>query len=226
VHLFFTREGYFKKITPLSLRMGGEQKLKEGDEITRAVESTNGAQLLFFTNKCQVYKAAVSDFSDTKASVMGEYIPARLGMEEGETALYMAATKNYAGYMLFFFENGKAAKVELSAYETKQKRKKLLAAYSDKAPAVALCQIDEDREFLLRAVNNRMLLIHTGAMAAKSTKNSQGVQVMTLRKNLLLATVQPYEDGMLANPHRFRAKALPAPGSFLRPEDEGEQLTL
>jgi DNA gyrase subunit A len=226
VHLFFTREGYFKKITPLSLRMGGEQKLKEGDEIARTVESTNGAQLLFFTNKCQVYKADVSDFSDTKASVMGEYIPARLGMEEGETAVYMAVTKNYAGYMLFFFENGKAAKVELSAYETKQKRKKLLAAYADKAPAVALCQIEEDREFLLRAVNNRMLIIHTGAMAAKSTKNTQGVQVMTLRKNLLLATAQPYADGMLANPHRFRAKALPAAGSFLRAEDEGEQLTL
>jgi DNA gyrase subunit A len=138
----------------------------------------------------------------------------------------MAATKSYAGYMLFFFENGKAAKVELAAYETKQKRKKLLAAYSDKAPAVALCQIDEDREFLLRAVNNRMLILHTGAMAAKSTKNTQGVQVMTLRKNLLLAAAQPFEDGMLVNPHRFRAKALPAAGSFLRAEDEGEQLML
>ncbi|MDL2233296.1 DNA topoisomerase (ATP-hydrolyzing) subunit A [Ruminococcaceae bacterium OttesenSCG-928-L11] len=226
VHLFFTKEGYFKKITPLSLRMGGDQKLKEGDEIAQAVESTNSAQLLFFTNKCQVYKADANDFPDTKASVMGEYIPAKLGMEDGETALFMAVTKDYTGYMLFFFENGKAAKVDLSGYATKTKRKKLLAAYSDKSPLVGIHQLEEDGEFLLKALNNRMLIIHTGAMTPKTTKNTQGVQVMTLRKNLLLGAAVPYQDGMLANPHRFRAKSIPAAGSFPRPEDEGEQLML
>jgi DNA gyrase subunit A len=226
VHLFFTSEGYFKKITPLSLRMGGDQKLKEGDAISQAVEAGNAAQLLFFTNKCQVYKADASDFADTKASVMGDYIPAKLGMEEGEVAIYMAVTTDYSGYMLFFFENGKAGKVELSGYATKTKRKKLLAAYSDKSPLIAVFQIAEDGEFLMKAANNRMLLIHTGALTSKTTKNTQGVQAMTLRKNLLLSQVVPYTDGMLANPHRFRAKSLPASGSFLRPEDEGEQLML
>jgi DNA gyrase subunit A len=227
VNLFFTREGYFKKITPLSLRMGGEQTLKEGDSIARAIEATNSADLLFFTNKQQVYKANASDFSDTKASVMGEYIPAKLGMDEGETALYMAVTKDYSGYMLFFFENGKAAKVDLSGYATKTRRRKLLAAYSDKSPLVAMYQIAEDGEFALKASNNRMLIIHTGAMASKAAKDTLGVQVMTLnRKNLTLASALPYFDGMVANPHRFRAKAIPATGSFPRAEDEGEQLSL
>jgi len=226
VHLFFTAEGYFKKITPLSLRMGGEQKLKDGDGIIQAAETTNSAGLLFFTNKCQVYKADANDFADTKASVMGEYIPAKLGMEENETAVYMAVTKDYTGYMLFFFENGKAAKVDLSSYSTKTKRKKLLAAYSDKSPAVAVYQILEDREFLLRAANNRMLIVHTGGISPKTTKNTIGVQAMTLRKGLALEGVKPYEDGMLANPHRFRSKSIPAAGSFPRQEDEGEQLML
>lgn len=226
VHLFFTREGYFKKITPLSLRMGGDQKLKEGDVIVQAVEATNASQLLFFTNKCQVYKAIAGDFADTKASVMGEYISAKLGMEDGESAVYMAVTKDYSGYMLFFFDNGKVAKVELAGYATKTKRKKLLAAYSDKSPLTAMYQIEHDCEFLMKAANNRMLLVHSGALQSKTTKNTQGVQAMTLRKNLVLAEVIPFKEEALANPHRFRSKNLPATGSFLRPEDEGEQLTL
>lgn len=133
VHLFLTRDGYFKKITPLSLRMSGEQKLKDGDEITQTMESTNNRELLFFTNRCQVYKAKIADFDDTKASVLGDFIPAKLGMEEGENVIYMAVTKDYSGFMLFFFENGKVAKVELSAYETKTNRKKLVKAYSNKS---------------------------------------------------------------------------------------------
>jgi len=223
VHLFFTREGYFKKITPQSLRMSGEQKLKEGDALTQEVLSSNTAHLLFFTDRHQVYKASASDFADTKASVLGDYIPARLGMEEGENAIYMAVTKDYSGYMLFFFENGKVAKVDLSSYATKTKRKKLLAAYSDKSPCVAIHQIDEDREFLLRANNERTLLMHSGALASKSTKNTQGVQVLALRNNRL-ETVLPYQEGMLENPHRFRTKTLPSTGAFLKAEDKGEQL--
>lgn len=145
VHLFFTREGYFKKITPQSLRMSGEQKLKEGDAVAREVEATNNTDLLFFTDRQQVYKAKASDFDDGKASVLGDYIPAKLGMDEGESAVYMAVTADYAGYMLFFFENGKAAKVDLSGYATKTNRKKLLGAYSDASPLAACFQIEAGR---------------------------------------------------------------------------------
>ncbi|MFR5604113.1 MAG: DNA gyrase subunit A, partial [Acutalibacteraceae bacterium] len=162
VNLFFTREGYFKKITPLSLRMGGEQKLKEGDAIVRQLESTNAAELLFFSDRAQVYKTRAADFADMKASVMGEYIPARVQMDEGETAAAMAVTSDYSGFMLFVFENGKAAKVELSAYSTKTNRRKLLNAYSDKSPLVAALQLPEDGDVLLTASSGRMLLFNTG----------------------------------------------------------------
>lgn len=226
VHIFFTGEGYFKKITPQSLRMSGEQKLKEGDKIVAALETSNASQLLFFTNRHQVYKADAADFADTKASVMGDYIPAKLGMEEGELALFMAVTRDYKGYMLFFFENGKAAKVDLSGYETKTKRKKLMAAYSDKSPLVSIYQIDEDGEYLLRANNNRTLILHSGALNPKATKNTQGVQAMTLRKNTFLEEAQPFREELIANAHRFRTKSIPATGSFPRAEDEGEQLSL
>ena len=225
-HLFFTREGYFKKITPQSLRMSGEHKRKEGDEIAQEILSVNSAQLLFFTDRQQVYKADAADFSDTKASLLGDFIPAKLGMDEGENALYMAVTKDYTGYMLFFFENGKAAKVELASYQTKTKRKKLLAAYSDKSPLVAVYQISEDGEYILRAQNERTLILHTGALNSKTTKNTQGVQVMTLRKNLTLHSAAPFTEDAIANPHRFRTKVIPAAGSFPREEDKGEQMTL
>ncbi|MEG2397020.1 MAG: DNA gyrase subunit A, partial [Oscillospiraceae bacterium] len=151
VNLFFTKEGYFKKITPLSLRMSGEQKLKDGDTIIRAVEATNNTDLLFFTNNCQVYKANASDFDDTKTSVLGDYVPSKLMMDEGEKAVYMAVTNDYKGYMLFFFETGKLAKVDLSAYETKTNRKKLIKAYSDKFPFAAILQISEDKEVIVKS---------------------------------------------------------------------------
>ncbi len=226
VHLFFTKEGYFKKITPLSLRMSGEQKLKEGDQILQQEEGSNTMDLLFFTNRCQVYKAKASDFPDTKASVMGEYIPARLGMEEGESVLYMAAVQEYTGYVLFFFENGKAAKVELSAYATKTNRKKLVSAYSDKSPAVSISLLPEDTEFLLTNSQGRILLLHTGAIAPKSTRSTQGVQVMTLRKNGRLVQAVAYQEGMLKKPERYR-KNIPATGALPAAEEtQGEQLTL
>lgn len=226
VNLFFTKEGYFKKITPLSLRMSGEQKLKEEDVIVQHLEDTNSAELLFFTDRCQVYKAKANDFGDTKASVLGDYIPAKLGMDEGENAVFMAVTKDYAGYMLFFFENGKAAKVEMSAYATKTNRRKLIGAYCDKSPAVFMCYVTEDREFLVTSAQGRMLLVHSGAVPAKTTRNTQGVAVMTLRKGGRVLKVREYEEEMLKNPNRYR-KNIPAAGSMPAAEEtEGEQLKL
>ena len=226
VHLFLTRDGYFKKITPLSLRMSGEQKLKDGDEITQTMESTNNRELLFFTNRCQVYKAKIADFDDTKASVLGDFIPAKLGMEEGENVIYMAVTKDYSGFMLFFFENGKVAKVELSAYETKTNRKKLVKAYSNKSLLAAARFAAEDCELVLQSSAGRLLLLHTGAIAPKSTKHTIGVAVMTLKRGQKLLHVRDYREGEFAKPHRYRTKNLPAAGALLSAEDEGEQLAL
>lgn len=226
VNLFFTRDGYFKKITPQSLRMSGEQKLKEGDEVTEHIEATNAADLLFFTDRCQVYKAKASDFDDTKASVLGDYVPAKLQMDEGESILQMVVTSDFGGYVLFFFENGKAAKVELSSYETKTNRKKLVNAYCDKSPLVSLLVLPEDAEVLMTSSQGRKLLVHTGVIQAKSTRNTQGVQVMTLRRNATLQSAKIYHEGDVETPDRYRKK-IPAIGALPTVEEmEGEQLKL
>ena len=226
VNLFFTKEGYFKKITPQSLRMSGEQKMKEGDEIAQQMEEQNSAELLFFSDRCQVYKMKANDFADTKASVLGEYIPAKAQMDENERAVYMAVTHKYEGYMLFFFENGKVAKVDMSAYQTKQNRKKLLNAYSDKSPLAAAIYVKEDCEVLLTASSGRMLLFHTGLIQPKATKNTQGVQAMNLKKGQRLMQARLYEEGMLKNPDRYK-KNLPALGALPDGEENGgEQLRL
>lgn len=226
--LFFTAEGYFKKITPQSYRMSSEHKLKEGDTIVQMVESSNSKELLFFTDKATVYKTRASDFADTKASVLGDYIPTVLEFDEGESAIYMAVTSDYSGYMLFFFENGKVAKVEMSAYATKTNRRKLINAYSDKSPVVCIAHIDSDREFLLESTSGRRLILHTGALSPKTTRDTIGVQVMTLRGSHRLKSVMPFneEEGLVANPARYRSKSLPAAGAMPRPEDFGEQMTL
>ena len=224
--LFFTAEGYFKKITPQSLRMSSEHKLKEGDRIAQAVEASNNRDLLFFSNKGTVYKAKASDFGDTKASAMGDFVATKLGFDEGETAIHMVVTTDYSGYLLFFFENGKVAKVELSAYATKTNRRKLVGAYSDKSPLVAIVHIAEDQEFMLTASSGRRLLAHTGAIAAKSTRSTQGVQVMTLKRHAVLEKVEPFREDMVAKPARYRTKTLPAAGAMPQAEDIGEQLTL
>lgn len=226
VTLFFTKEGYFKKITPLSLRMSGEHKLKEGDSITQEIEATNNTELLFFTDKCQVYKAKASDFSDTKASVLGEFVASTLEMEQGESAIYMAVTTDYKGYVLFVFENGKVAKVDLSAYETKTNRKKLIKAYCNKFPIVAVRQISEDCELVLKSTAGRILLMNTGAIAPKTTKDTQGVSVMTVKKGHRVASVEPFTEDMFVKPARYRTRTLPAAGSTLSAEDSGEQLSL
>ncbi|MBQ0098721.1 MAG: topoisomerase IV [Oscillospiraceae bacterium] len=226
VNLFFTHDGYFKKITPLSLRMGGEQKLKENDFITQSMESTNNTDILFFTNKCQVYKAKVSDFADTKASVYGDYIPAKLGMDEGELCVFMVNTKSYEGYLLFAFENGKVAKVELSSYSTKTNRKKLINAYSDKSPLGGMVYTKEDGEFVLTSSAGRMLLLHSGSLNSKTTKNTQGVAVMKLKKGHRVMSIEPYEEGRFSKPSRYRTRTLPSIGALPSEEDGAKQLSI
>ncbi len=224
--LFFTAEGYFKKITPQSLRMSGEHKLKEGDRLMQTVETTNATDLLFFSDKGTVYKAKTSDFGDTKASVMGDYVASKLGFEDGENAVYMVNTKDYSGYMLFFFENGKVAKVELSAYATKTNRRRLIGAYSDKSPLVAVYHIPTDRELVMVSSAGRHLLVDSGAISAKTSRTTIGVQVMTLRGQHRVQEVFFYEDGFFVKPSHYRKRSLPATGSMLAAEDLGEQMTL
>lgn len=227
VNLFFSKEGYFKKITPQSLRMSSEQKLKEGDMMIQHYESTNTAELLFFTNKCQVYKSKASDFDDTKASVLGDYVPAKLQMDEGEVPLKMFVTKDYNGMFVFAFENGKLAKVPMNAYYTKTNRKKLLNAYSDKSPLSDVMWLDEDKELMLTSSGGRVLLIHTGVINLKNTKNTQGVAVMRMKKGQYLEKLEEYTDGLFSKPSRYRTKTLPALGAFLTEEDSGnEQLSI
>ena len=226
VHLFFTKDGYFKKITPQSLRMSGEQKLKDGDSVVQTLEATNNTDLLFFTDRCQVYKAKAADFDDTKASVLGDFVPTHLHMDPGESAIYMAVTIDYKGYMLFFFENGKLAKVDLSAYETKTNRKKLIKAYCEKFPLAAIRQITEDCELVVQSTAGRILLLNTGAITPKTTKDTQGVAVMTLKKGHRLSSVRDYKEGEFVKPARYRTRSLPAAGALLSAEDAGEQLTL
>lgn len=222
-HLFFTKDGYFKKITPLSLRMGGEQKVKEGDEITQTVDGDNKDEVMFFTDACQVYKAKINDFSDTKASVLGDFIPAKLDFDKDEAPVYMAVTDDYSGFMIFVFENGKLAKVDMKQYMTKTNRKKLINAYSDKSPLVGAFYIKEDSDIVIENINGRKLLVNTSAVNVKTSKNTQGVAVMKLRKGHKVAAVSLYKEGDLDNESRYRARTLPASGKL--PEDEAQQLT-
>ena len=225
VNIFFTRQGYFKKITPLSLRMSGANKLKDGDEIAQTFETTNAKELLFFTNKCQVYKTSAAAFEDTKASVLGDYIPAKLEMEEGEFPIYLAVTGDYSGYMMFFFENGKAAKIDMKAYQTVTKRKKLIKAFSDKSPIACVMQLSEDKEVVVSSSAGRHLLINTAVILPKTTKDTIGVGVLTLKKGHRLMSAREYREGEFAKPHRYMAKNLPAAGALLSSEDEAEQIT-
>lgn len=226
VTIFYTREGYFKKITPQSLRMSGEQKLKEGDEIITQIECKNSSELLFFTNKCQVYKCRANDFADTKASVMGDFLPAKLGMEDGEVSVCMALTEDYKGHMLFVFENGKCGKVTMESYQTKQNRKKLINAFSDKSPLVYAEYLHDETELAIETSAGRMLLVGTAQIAAKTTKNTAGVNLITLKKNQSITRIRHADTMELANPHRYRVRTLPAAGALLRAEDLAEQIQL
>ncbi len=225
VRLFYTHDGYFKKITPQSLRMSGAHKLKENDYITVELDSTNSAELLFFSDRCQTYKSRASEFEDSKTSLLGDYIPTKLEFDQGENSVYMAVTTDYKGYMLFFFENGKVAKVDMESYATKTNRKKLINAYSDKSPLVAAFYITDDAEFVIKSTSGRLLLFNSGAIASKTTKNTQGVAVMNLKKGHRVASVVNYNEGMFVKPQRYRTKTLPSAGAILSAEDSGEQIT-
>ena len=227
VTIFLSQHGYFKKITPQSLRMSGEQKFKEDDALRESAEATNAAELMFFTDKAQVYKTRASDFADGKASQLGDYLPARLGMDEGESVVGMVLPGDYSGYMVFFFENGKAAKVELSAYKTTSNRRRLTGAYSDKSPLRALLYLKEDREIAVYSTEPRVLIVSTALLGVKSTRTTQGVALLTLKKKYTLDCVRLLEETGITNPARYRGRSIPAAGALLKAEDgDDKQLSL
>jgi len=222
VNIFMSREGYFKKITPLSLRMGGEQKYKENDGAFLSFESQNKNELLIFTDKQQVYKARVRDFEDTKASNLGTYLPTALEMDDGENVIYLLDPDDYKGHILFFFENGKAARVELSGYATKLNRKKLTGAYSDKSPVCTVMPLYEDKELAVFNSDGRVVIFSSSLMAPKTTRNTQGVQVMSLKKNRVVERAEFLDRTGIKEPSRYRVRSIPGVGAILKPEDKGE----
>ena len=226
VTVFFTREGYLKKIPPQSLRTAGAHKLKEGDEIVVQAEARNNLEALFFTDQHQVYKTRLAEFEDGKVGQMGIYLPTRLGMDEGENIVSMVLTGDYSGWMLFFFASGKCAKIPLSAYATKQNRRKLLRAYSDKDPLSTMLFLPEEAEIAIRTSAGRLLLVGSAQIPEKATRDSQGVAVVTLKRNQSITSVRPAAGLDLADPHRYRVRTLPAAGTLLRGEDIAEQTSL
>ncbi|MBQ4582497.1 MAG: topoisomerase IV [Oscillospiraceae bacterium] len=223
VHIFLSKEGYFKKITPQSLRMSGEQKFKEGDSLRVTVETTTAAELMFFTDKCQVYKTRVGEFGDSKASLLGDYLPAKLGMDSGENVIAMVLPGDYSGHVLFFFENGKAARVELKAYATTSNRRKLTGAYSDKSPLVAIHVVRQEEELVLYSTEPRALIFNTALLAPKATRATQGVAVMTMKPKFHLERVAALVETGIVNQSRYRVRSVPAAGALLRSEDSDEK---
>ena len=219
VTVFLSKEGYLKKITAQSLRMSGEQKFKEGDSLSFTRETTNRAEFLVFTDQFQCYKSRLSDFDDGKASLLGDYLPQKLGFEPGENLVSLQFCGDYKGFVLFFFENGKAAKVPLSAYETKTNRKKLTGAYSDKSPLVAAMVLEEDAQIALYSSDGRAAVFSTAQLLPKTTRNTQGVAVMTLKKKAVLRDARLLEESGIANPGRYRTKTIPSAGMLLKEED-------
>ena len=226
VRIFLSREGYFKKITPQSLRVSSEQKFKEGDALRQSLEATNKADVIFLTNRCQAYKARLFEFDDSKASVLGDYLPQKLGMDEGESPIFVLLPGDYKGSLISVFENGKAAKVELSAFETKSNRRKLTASLSDKSPVVALFHGQPDVEIALYT-QSRLLILNTALLQAKTTRSTQGVAVFTLKKNQQVVRAIPLDQAGVENPGRYRTRTLPAAGALTREEDSPDkQLSL
>lgn len=221
VNLFFTREGYFKKITPQSLRMSGEQKLKENDEIIETYDGSNRAELLFFTDKFQVYKARACDFEDGKASVMGDYLPVKLELDPDERIIKMIAAEDYSGTLVMFFENGKCAKVPMASFETKTRRKKLANAYNDGSPLVSMTLIDGDCEFMLSSDAGKVMIFNTVLILPKAARDTQGVQVMRLTRAKLRSAVK-YKDGMIKDADSFRTKTVPVAGTLY--DEDTDQL--
>ena len=223
VTVFLSREGYFKKITPASLRMNSEQKYKDGDGPAQSFETTNTAEIMFFTDKCQVYKTRLSEFDDAKASVLGDYLPAKLSMDAEESVVYAVLPGDYSGALVFFFENGKAARVEMKAYQTTSNRRKLTGAYSDKSPLRCILPLAEDCEVAVYSSERRCLVFHTALLAPKTTRTTQGVAVMTLKPKYHLESVEELAQTSISNVSRYRVRALPAAGALLRQEDTEER---
>ena len=223
VTVFLSKEGYLKKITAQSLRMSGEQKFKEGDSLLFFRETTNRADLLVFTDQFQCYKSRLSEFEDGKASQLGDYLPQKLGMEQGESVISVVLTQDYSGFVLFFFENGKVAKVPLNAYETKTNRKKLTGAYCDKSPLVSVYALQADEQMAVYASDGRALIFSTAQLLPKTTRNTQGVTVMSLKRKAVMNAVLPLEQSGIENQGRYRTKTIPAAGALLKPEDMQEK---
>ena len=223
VTVFLSREGYFKKITQQSLRMSGEQKFKEGDGLLLSRETTNRTEFLVFTDRFQCYKSRLSDFDDSKASLLGDYLPQKLGFDQGENLISLVFCGNYKGFVLFFFENGKVAKVPLSAYETKTNRRKLTGAYSDKSPLVKVLALDADEQLAVYSTDGRAAIFSTAQLLPKTTRNTQGVAVLTLKKKAVLKDVQLLADSGITNESRYRTKTIPSAGSLLKDEDASEK---
>ena len=228
VTVFLSREGYFKKITPASLRMNSEQKFKEGDALRQSFETTSNAEAMFFTDQCQVYKTRLGEFDDAKASVLGDYLPTKLKMDAGENVIFMVLPGvDYAGSLLFFYENGKAARIEMKAYQTASNRRKLTGAYSDKSPLACIRRLDEDCELAVYSNEPRCLIFHTALLAPKTTRSAQGVAVMTLKPKYHLETVLLSEETSITNRTRYRVRAIPAAGALVKEEDsEDQQISL
>ena len=223
VTVFLSKEGYLKKITAQSLRMSGEQKFKEGDSLRDTVESTNRAEMLVFTDRCQCYKTRLSEFEDGKASLLGDYLPQKLGMDPGENVLQVIFPGDSKGFVLFFFENGKVAKVPLSAYETKTNRKKLTGAFSDKSPVVRVLSLEADTQIAVYSSDGRAMIFSTADLLPKTTRNTIGVAVMSLKKKAVLQNALLLEESGIENQSRYRTKTIPAAGAILKEEDSQEK---
>ena len=223
VTVFVSKEGYLKKMTAQSLRMSGEQKFKEGDSLSFSRETTNRAEFLVFTDRYQCYKSRLSDFDDGKASQLGDYLPQKLGFEAGENLVALVFCGDYKGFILFFFENGKAAKVPLSAYETKTNRKKLTGAYSDKSPLIKAVALDADEQMVVYSTDGRAAIFSTAQLLPKTTRNTQGVAVMTLKKKATLRDAVLLTQSGIVNESRYRTKTIPSAGAVLKEEDSAEK---
>ena len=223
VTVFVSKEGYLKKMTAQSLRMSGEQKFKEGDSLSFSRETTNRAEFLVFTDRYQCYKSRLSDFDDGKASQLGDYLPQKLGFEPGENLVALVFCGDYKGFILFFFENGKAAKVPLSAYETKTNRKKLTGAYSDKSPLIKAMALDADEQMVVYSTDGRAAIFSTAQLLPKTTRNTQGVAVMTLKKKATLRDAVLLTQSGIVNESRYRTKTIPSAGAVLKEEDSVEK---
>ena len=225
VKIFLSREGYFKKITPLSLRMGGEQKYKDGDELRQSFETMSNAEIIFVTNQCQIYKTRLGEFADTKASAMGDYLPGKLNLADGENIIYAILPGDYTGYLLFFYQNGKAARVPLSAYQTASNRRKLTGAYSDKSPLIDIIKLDAGTEsdIAVYSSDNRCFVFNSILLEPKATRTTQGVIILTSKAKRELIRACLLEQSEIVNASRYRVRTVPSSGIILKSEDAEEK---